>query len=93
MSSLFYTGQSRRTNGAFSVTMKDGAKLAKKTGETKGRRRDSNQENRVGLHLQSSSMGKQRDPATLWCRYRSNQRGGPKNKTGGHLHKCIGDQR
>ena len=30
MSSLFYTGQSRRTNGAFSVTMKDGAKLAKK---------------------------------------------------------------
>ena len=68
MSSLFYTGQSRRTNGAFSVTMKDGAKLAKK-------------------------LGKQRDPATLWCRYRSNQRGGPKNKTGGHLHKCIGDQR
>lgn len=30
MSDLFYTGQSRRTNGAFSVTMKDGAKLAKK---------------------------------------------------------------
>ena len=30
MSSLFYTGQSRRTNGAFSVTMRDGAKLAKK---------------------------------------------------------------
>lgn len=30
MSDLFYTGRSRHTNGAFSVTMKDGAKLAKK---------------------------------------------------------------
>lgn len=30
MSDLFHTGQSRRTSGAFSVTMRDGAKLAKK---------------------------------------------------------------
>lgn len=30
MSDLFYTGRSRRTSGAFSVTMRDGAKLAKK---------------------------------------------------------------
>ena len=30
MSDLFYTGQSRRTSGALSVTMRDGAKLAKK---------------------------------------------------------------
>lgn len=30
MSDLFYTGAAKRTSGAFSVTMKDGAKLAKK---------------------------------------------------------------
>lgn len=30
MSNLFYTGQSRRTKGGFSVTMKNGAALAKK---------------------------------------------------------------
>lgn len=30
MRDLFYTGRSRRTSGAFSVTMRDGAKLAKK---------------------------------------------------------------
>jgi len=30
MSGLFYAGQTRHTSGAFSVTMKDGAKLAKK---------------------------------------------------------------
>lgn len=30
MSSLFYTGQSKRTSGAFSVTMKNGAELVKK---------------------------------------------------------------
>lgn len=29
MSDLFYTGAAKRTSGAFSVTMKDGAKLAK----------------------------------------------------------------
>lgn len=30
MSDLFFTGQTRRTGGALSVTMKDGAKIAKK---------------------------------------------------------------
>ena len=30
MSDLFFTGAARRTSGAFSVTMKNGAKLAKK---------------------------------------------------------------
>ena len=29
MSNLFYSGSGRHTSGAFTVTMKDGAKLAK----------------------------------------------------------------
>ena len=76
MSNLFYSGSGRHTSGAFTVTMKDGAKLAKqiaklenggkaaiqRTGE---RRADGNQENRQRLYEPCACVGIEGNPPAL----------------------------
>ena len=39
MSNLFYSGSGRHTSGAFTVTMKDGAKLAKPPSRVKKKKK------------------------------------------------------
>ena len=65
MSNLFYSGSGRHTSGAFTVTMKDGAKLAKADRQARKRGQGSDPANRIRLQLQSARVGIEGNPPAL----------------------------
>ena len=62
MSNLFYSGSGRHTSGAFTVTMKDGAKLAKQIAKLENGGKPAN---RIRLQLQSARVGIEGNPPAL----------------------------
>lgn len=65
MSNLFYSGSGRHTSGAFTVTMKDGAKLAKQIAKLENGGQGSDPANRIRLQLQSARVGIEGNPPAL----------------------------
>ncbi len=65
MSNLFYSGSGRHTSGAFTVTMKDGAKLAKQIAKLENGGKAAIQRTVSRLQLQSARVGIEGNPPAL----------------------------
>lgn len=90
MGGLFYTGQSRRTSGSFTVTCSGAEDIVKRLNKLENGGQTANQENSQRLYEPCACVGIEGNPRTLRGRHCRNQRGQTTTSEGAELNPSGG---